>query len=162
MALYFLDTSALVKRYVLETGTAWVQSLTSPTTGHSLFISRITQVETISAVIRRVRGGPLTARDSSTVLSDFGYDLTLQYRIIEISTGVINQAAILVERHALRAYDAVQLSSAFEMRKQAPSLVLVSADAELNASAASEHLLVDNPNIYPEPPYWSTFYLKMS
>lgn len=83
MAHYFLDTSGLVKRYVVETGTAWVQSLTSPTAGHSLFISRITQVETISAVIRRVRGGSLTARYASTVLSDFGYDLTRQSRIIE-------------------------------------------------------------------------------
>ncbi len=149
MALYFLDTSALVKRYVLETGMAWVQSLTSPTAGHSVFISRMTQMETISAVIRRVRGGSLTARDASTVLLDFGCDLTLQYRIIEISTGVINQAAILIERHALRAYDAVQLSSAIEMRKQAPSLVLVSADAELNAAEASERLLVENRNMYP-------------
>jgi len=25
---YFLDSSALVKRYVIETGTAWVRSLT--------------------------------------------------------------------------------------------------------------------------------------
>jgi predicted nucleic acid-binding protein len=109
----------------------------------------MTQMETISAVIRRVRGGSLTARDASTVLLDFGCDLTLQYRIIEISTGVINQAAILIERHALRAYDAVQLSSAIEMRKQAPSLVLVSADAELNAAEASERLLVENRNMYP-------------
>ena len=31
MSARFLDTSAVVKRYVLETGTAWVQALTFPT-----------------------------------------------------------------------------------------------------------------------------------
>ena len=30
MAVYLLDTRAVVKRYVLETGTAWVQAITAP------------------------------------------------------------------------------------------------------------------------------------
>jgi hypothetical protein len=30
VAAYFLDTSTVVKRYVLETGTPWVQTLADP------------------------------------------------------------------------------------------------------------------------------------
>jgi len=42
VAIYFLDTSAVIKRYVKEIGTAWVQALTLPTAPHSHFLARIT------------------------------------------------------------------------------------------------------------------------
>ena len=48
MAAYFLDTSAVLKRYVQETGTAWVQALAAPSARHSLFVVRI-----IMQLIRR-------------------------------------------------------------------------------------------------------------
>jgi uncharacterized protein len=42
MAAYFFDSSALVKRYVVESGTQWVRNLCDPTVSHSLYIVRIT------------------------------------------------------------------------------------------------------------------------
>lgn len=56
MADYFLDSSALVKRYVQETGTAWVRGLTRRNARHDLYVARITAVEVTSAIARR-RGG---------------------------------------------------------------------------------------------------------
>lgn len=53
MAAYFLDTRAVLKRYVLETGTTRVQALTASAARHSLFVVRITQVETVAALTRR-------------------------------------------------------------------------------------------------------------
>ena len=44
MAAFFLDTSTVLKRYVQETGTPWVQALAAPATGHSLIVVRITSV----------------------------------------------------------------------------------------------------------------------
>jgi hypothetical protein len=41
VAVYFLDTSAVLKRYVLDTGTPWMQALAAPSAGHSLTIERI-------------------------------------------------------------------------------------------------------------------------
>jgi uncharacterized protein len=49
VAAHFLDTSTVVKRYVLETGTPWVQALADPAAGHFLFVARVTDVEMISA-----------------------------------------------------------------------------------------------------------------
>ena len=41
MGTYFLDTSAIVKRYVpAEQGYAWVGALCHPAQGHKLFISQ--------------------------------------------------------------------------------------------------------------------------
>ena len=45
MAVYFFDSSALVKRHVSESGSAWVRSLTRAKAAHTLYIARITAVE---------------------------------------------------------------------------------------------------------------------
>ncbi|WP_445241306.1 type II toxin-antitoxin system VapC family toxin [Microcoleus vaginatus] len=42
---YFLDTSALVKRYVPEIGSEWILSITDPARDNDLAISQITWVE---------------------------------------------------------------------------------------------------------------------
>ena len=50
MAGYFLDSSALVKRYIQEPGTNGVRDLCSPTAGHVLYIARIAGAEVIAAI----------------------------------------------------------------------------------------------------------------
>jgi len=147
--LYFLDTSAVVKRYVRETGTAWVQALAAPAAGHSLFVVRVTLAEMVAAVTRQERGGHISAQDAATALADFKYDFAHQYFIVEVSAALVNRAAALARTHALRGYDAVHLAAAVEVHSQAPFLTLLSADAELNAAAAAEGLLVDDPNNHP-------------
>jgi predicted nucleic acid-binding protein len=42
---YFLDSSALVKRYVPEIGSAWVQAISVPATGNLIIIARITWID---------------------------------------------------------------------------------------------------------------------
>ena len=66
VAAYFLDTSTVVKRYVHETGTAWVQALTDPAAGHFLYVARITDVEMIAAVAAWVASAPLNPATQST------------------------------------------------------------------------------------------------
>lgn len=99
MAAYFLDTSAVLKRYVLETGTAWVQALAAPAARHSLFIVRITLAETVAAITRRERGGTLSPPDAATALADFQVDFTHQYRIVEVSAGRVARADTLARKH---------------------------------------------------------------
>jgi hypothetical protein len=45
MADCFFDTSALVKRYLLEIGSAWVVEQCRPNSGNTVFISQATLVE---------------------------------------------------------------------------------------------------------------------
>ena len=66
---------AVIKRYVKEIGTAWVQPLTLPTAPHSHFLAQSTWVETISAVTRRERSGHLSPPGAAGALSDFQQDL---------------------------------------------------------------------------------------
>lgn len=64
MNIYFLDSSALIKRYVTETGSAWLTNLIEPTSGNRLYVARITAGEVVSAIKRRERSGNLNATDA--------------------------------------------------------------------------------------------------
>ena len=148
MAVYFLDTSAAVKRYVLEPGSAWTRNLTDPAAGHFLYIARITDVEMTSAIARR-RQSTLTLAQAASALNRFRQDFAQQYRIVEITIPLLRQASQLADTHVLRAYDAVQLAAALDIYQLDPSLTLVSADADLNAAATAEGLAVEDPNTHP-------------
>jgi predicted nucleic acid-binding protein len=151
--LYFFDTSAIVKRYVAETGTAWVLSLTAPDPGKVLYLANITSVEVVAAVTRRQRGGTLSPADSATALAQFRSDYGNHFFLIEVSPPIVQEAERLAETHALRAYDAVQLAVLLELERRKtsglPSPILVSADVELNAAATAEGFAVEDPNSHP-------------
>jgi PIN domain nuclease of toxin-antitoxin system len=57
MAVYFLDASALVKRYLTETGSAWVSGITDPVAGNDGWICSVSGVEVLSALYRRTAWG---------------------------------------------------------------------------------------------------------
>jgi len=116
-----------MKRYVQETGTVWVRALTASGTGNFFYLARIAV-----AALRQFR-------------RDFGQD----YRVVEITIALLQRAAQLADTHALRGYDAVQLAVALDVHAQDQALVLVSADAELNAAATAEELRVKDPNTHP-------------
>ena len=153
MAVYYFDTSALVRRYVLEAGSSWVTAVSDPAAGNDIYVARIASVELISAVTRRVRGGGLTPADAAAALGFFRRDFASQYQIIEVSEALLRSATVLVERHALRAYDAVHLAAVLELHSirealGAPPLILISSDLELNAAGIAEGLTVNDPSTH--------------
>lgn len=56
MAAYFFDSSALAKRFIRETGTAFVLSLWRPSAHHAIYAARLTEVEVCAALARRHKG----------------------------------------------------------------------------------------------------------
>ena len=154
MNVYFLDSSAIVKRYVNEAGSNFVETLTDSRSGNLILLSRITQVEVASAFARRLRGGSLTQADTQNALSLFQHDLKNNYFRIEITPNLVREAMRLAIKHALRGYDAVQLASSLEANNERlmlglSPLVMVSADTELNQAAQIEGFNIENPNNYP-------------
>lgn len=150
MARFYFDASALVKRYVAETGTGWVRSITDPAQGHDIYVVRVTAVEVVSALVRQ--SPPLP--NLVAALADFKFDLRKQYQRLAITNAVINTGMRLVEAYRLRAYDALQLATAVELHQgragaSAPPLTFVCADLALKAAAVKEGLLVDDPNAHP-------------
>ena len=154
MESYFFDTSGLAKRYIEESGSAWVSSICKKANSDLIFIADITEVELVSALIRRGKGGSLTKDEVESSLVRFDIDLSNQYIVFGFSFSLISSARILVESYALRGYDAVQLAVAIECNKERillgfSSVIFVSSDSELIDAAKNEGLMVENPDNYP-------------
>jgi predicted nucleic acid-binding protein len=158
LAIYYFDSSALVKRYVTEVGTNWVVSLTDPIAAPRLYVASLAEVEVTAAIMKRVRMGHISARDESTALADFQHDLLNQYNVLQVTKSILASATAIAKAHPLRAYDAVQLAVVLALNKQVIALAgpiasfaltLISADVDLNNAAVIEGLMVDDPNSHP-------------
>lgn len=154
MAVFVFDASAIVKRYLNEIGSGWVQWLADPAAAHEIFVTRITRIEIVAAVARRARGGLLLASAIPALFAQFRHDAAHQYNILEITPALLTEAERLAEIHCLRAYDAVQLTAATKLH-QARSiaglsrLTFISSDRELNDAARTEGIDVDDPTKHP-------------
>lgn len=153
MAVFYFDSSALVKRHVKEAGSGWVRALTRVQSGHTLYIARVTAVEITSAITRRQRAGHLSSAQAGAMIGHFRRHLTQRYSILELTPALADEAIRLVRIHGLRAYDAVQLAAALQVDRfyRAGSLgpvTLVSADQRLNDAATAEGLEMKNPSMY--------------
>jgi predicted nucleic acid-binding protein len=151
---YYLDASALVKRYVDEVGSDWLRVTIAPAQPSLLFTSRMTIIEVISAFARRAREGSLSSKEFATARDAFQSDCLNEYQIMPPSMTVIDLACALLEQHPLRAYDATHLATAlgaqqFLTAQDYPPLTFLSADDRLNHAATAEGLAVDNPNHHP-------------
>lgn len=150
MATYFFDSSGVVKRYVTETGSAWVSSILDPSAGHRIYVARITAVEVVAALTRRARAVQPGTGTAAVAISQFRQEWGRLFRLVPVPPKLLDGAMSLAETHGLRAYDAVQLAAALRAngRRKSP-LIFVCADVPLNAAAAAEGLRVDDPNAHP-------------
>jgi predicted nucleic acid-binding protein len=73
-------------------------------------VSRLSEVEVVSALSRRAREGAFTAAERDRACAAFERDLT-SFVIVEVNADVTASARSLLLRHALRTGDAVQLAS---------------------------------------------------
>jgi len=154
VAAYFFDSSAIVKRYLTETGTTWVSRITDLASGNKVYLVRIAFVEVISAIARRSGGPGLSTSAASKAIADFRDDFANEYSVIETTPTLIESAADYAETYLMRAYDAVQLAAVLQLNTEATSLglasiILISADGALNTAAVAEGLAVDDLNLHP-------------
>ena len=154
MPIYFLDSSAVVKRYVNEVGSDWITNLTDPTSANSIHIVRITGAEVVSGIARRARGKSISTIDAAAAIALFDHHFAYGYVVAEVSPRLVSLAMKVAETYALRGYDSVQLAAALQLNSACTAIgivgpVLVSCDDELNAAAISEGLMTDDPRLHP-------------
>jgi predicted nucleic acid-binding protein len=122
----YVDTSALVKRYVDEAGRREVQGLLSR---HRVVASAVLTVELSSAFRRRTSDGSIDGKQAPRLAQRVAAD-RVYWTLVEVSAGILAAAERLVAHHPLRALDAIHVASAqfFASRAGHPDLVFVSAD----------------------------------
>ena len=136
--IFYLDTSALVKLYVAETGTDAVATAVERATG--LVTVRITYAEARAAFAQHARTKGLGAGMLRRVVRHLDEEWG-QYSIVEVTDALVRRAGVLAERHRLRGYDAVQLSAAVDLRAAgAADVAFASFDARLNQAARRERI----------------------
>jgi predicted nucleic acid-binding protein len=153
IATFYLDSSALVKRYAIETGTDWVRTLCSHP-NYVIAVALIGLVEIAAAVAGKLRGKIMDQATGDVILTSLKAEAATQYSLLDVDQYVVDEAIELTSRHRLRGYDAVHLACALRLNRalinlRLPSLTLVAADDDLRSAAEAEGLETDNPNLYP-------------
>lgn len=142
MAVFYLETSALLKRYKNEVGTQVVDSLFADRPpGDTFLTSRLTLVEIPAGVARAFAGG-LETRNG--ILVSFAADLRM-IEVSEVSLNILQGAATAATQFRLRALDSIHLAVARDAFTREPSIILVTADKELVAAGRAAGLAVLDP-----------------
>jgi predicted nucleic acid-binding protein len=135
--MQYFDASALAKRYVRETGSVKVRRLLSSDVAAT---SRYSAVEIASALARRAREGAISPDDRERTLAALQSDFNAML-VVELTAEVVSRAQELLQRHPLRAGDAVQLASCLYLREALEDdLSLVAFDERLVAAARRERV----------------------
>ena len=153
MAAFIFDASGIVKRYLTEIGSGWVQGLTDPAAAHEIFLTRLTRVEIVAAVTRRCRGGPVPAaarRRSSPNSAMMPPTSTPSWK---------SRPPCWPTPNGWRKSTACGPTTPCNWRRRPictasglPGLsrpTLISADQDLNAAAMAEGIDVDDPPTHP-------------
>lgn len=104
----FFDASAIVGRYVQEAHSTRVRRLLA---SGDVAVSRLSEVEAVSALARLAREGAISAAQRDRAVDAFLSDLAA-WHVVEITPAVAAAARALLTRHALRSLDALQLGAA--------------------------------------------------
>jgi len=138
--ILYCDTSALIKRYVDEEGSARVNDLWDGSS--AIATSVVAFAETLAALNRKRRENILVGKDYTRTAAQFKNDFS--HCILVPVTSALNAAIeTLVRAYPLRGFDAIHLASALVIRNADKSQMLFACfDRTLNSAAASEGLRI--------------------
>jgi uncharacterized protein len=150
LSYFFVDTSALSKRYVVEPGSTWVRNWTRPDTGNVIIISALTPVEGFAVFAWYRRERKITPTRHARLQAVFLAHIEREYLVINIDDAILEQARVLIDSYPLRALDAIQLASAQRaVILLGQSIIFITGDKILLNAAVGEGFSVDDPNTHP-------------
>lgn len=154
MSIYYLDTSALMKRYIPERGTEWINQLLASTEPARFISSALVTLELTTAMSRGEREKRISKAHRDRLAAQASQECDALLLQTGVSTEIIIEARELALRYPLRAYDAIHLATAIAVRGQASVLavsppVFVAADMTLLSAAQKEGFATENPNDHP-------------
>lgn len=139
----YLDTSALVKRYVSERGSKETIELTSE--AEIVATSVVSRAELAAALAKAARLHLLSLADARKAQRAFSSEWPDIARIA-VTEALVERAELLAWEHSLRGYDAVHLASALSWRESSDSAtVFATFDQNLWDAARSAGM-----NCWPE------------
>jgi predicted nucleic acid-binding protein len=134
----YFDTSALIKAFLVEVGTDTAKQLLLR--GGMAATATITYAEMYSGFSRKKREGGLTPKHYDAVCEAFEsyWPACVQ---VELTKALLTLARDLMQRHPLRAFDAIHVASALSLKQDlGEALTIIAADERLLQAAKAEQL----------------------
>ncbi len=156
MTHFYLDASGLVKRYIVEVGSAVVNHLLAQVTPRRLTALSIGVGEVLSVLVRRRNAQLLSANAYSQSVSQLRSEVldSTDLRLQPVDESLVRASLSLMEQYSLNATDALVLRSALNLATQLRSaghkLALVTSDMRLVNAAQAEGLETLNPETDPQ------------
>ena len=158
MYYFYFDASALVKRYLLETGSNKVNFLFANIPLEYFRCLAIGAAEVLSICVRKRNDKRITQYDFNHAVANLNLeviDTTSDFKTVSTPNSLIWASLDLMDKHSINSVDAMVLRSALdvvmELRNNTNgTLILVASDQRLLKAARDESLLVFNPETDPE------------
>lgn len=136
----YVDSSALVKYYIEEEGTADVKK--AFLSAREIVVSMIGFSEVVSTIYRKYREDDLSLKSKDHLMVQFKKDWTGFY-LINVSAQVIRLSGDLIHKYPLRGFDSVHIASAIvASKKLEANISFLSFDQQQCKAAQKESLLV--------------------
>lgn len=147
MSVYYIESSALFKRYHTERGSEFMDELFAGQREAERFItSYLTVVELEATAARALRGTRITPAAYAALLGRLLEDMEQRLLLQPIANDVVDEAVRWTRRHGLRGGDAVHFAAGMLARRATSDLtVYVTSDSELLAAARAEDFPFLNP-----------------
>jgi predicted nucleic acid-binding protein len=140
--MIYLDTNALIKRFVIEVGSETVNDLVG--NAPPVVTAKIAFAEVHAGLKRKHREGHLSGRDYALSVRQFEDDWESYIRV-DLRDEILRLARDLIRQHPLRGFDAIHLASAVSVKRVlGEDLAFGAADARLLRAAKSEGLTAVN------------------
>jgi uncharacterized protein len=139
--ILFLDTSALVKLYLSETGS---EALLGRIENTVAAVSHLTYGEAYATFARRLREGLLTTDEFRTLQASFESDWGSLTKI-PFSSEVLQHVPRLCTQYPLRGADAMQLACASMLQREDVNVLFATSDRRLIAAGNSEGMATFDP-----------------
>ena len=148
---FYLDASALAKRYVPEKGSAQVDGILDTVPANRIYLLNGGAGEVISILVRKRNAGVISIPDFGQAVANFDAEIVRPTDItkIPVSNRLAASSFPLIVAHSINCTDAFTLKSALaiarRLRKAGDDLVLVASDQRLVRAAQAEGLVTFNP-----------------
>jgi len=147
---FYLDASALAKRYVPEKGSAQVDTILDKVSSDRIRLLNIGAGEVVSILVRKRNGGELSITEFKQAVASFDAEIlgTTGVTRTSVTSRLVTSSFSLIVAHSINSTDALILKSALTVarksRRPGDDLVLAASDQRLVRAVQAEGLVTFN------------------
>jgi predicted nucleic acid-binding protein len=148
---FYMDASALAKRYIPEKGNELVDEILDKVPSSRIQFLNIGAGEILSILVRRRNAGTLSIPNFEQAAASFNTEIVRSGAVkrVPVTSRLIIGSFPLIVAHSVNSTDALTLKSALaitrRLRRAGDDLVLVASDQRLLRAAQAESLITFNP-----------------